>query len=411
MSEIKEQQPAYISRVHLKGYKSIRDLEIDFKAGLNIIIGPNGSGKTNFLEFLCEDLKSEEQLTIKDQFYRAISSSDSTMEVMEGNEIEIDNRENCFYLTFEGWKNGRIVYRKFKLYENNIYVGEQDDEEIVSSPKEKLRLELSHGMGINPTKVNFNNLFNEDVSIIEIFQEGHHFHQLRPRLGKGRILSYFNPDTLFCMLIINLYTDGKNTTIQNIEELVKGDYTTSAYERLVSPLRKITLIEDIRLLKENIKYDMEQYSIYTISNIQNSLQFLVRGQWFFFNQLSDGTKRLFYLILSTLSQTGFLLLEEPELGIHPDQLYKLMDFLKEQSETKQIVITTHSPEVLNILEKNELDRIIIARYDNEKGTQMHHLSPHKIKKGQMYMDKVGYLSDFWVHSNLEEYEAEEYEVE
>ena len=43
---------AYISKVHLKGYKSIKDLEIDFKPGLNIIIGPNGSGKTNFLEGL-----------------------------------------------------------------------------------------------------------------------------------------------------------------------------------------------------------------------------------------------------------------------------------------------------------------------------------------------------------------------
>ena len=40
---------AHISRVHLKGYKSIRDMEIDFMPGLNIIIGPNGSGKTNFL--------------------------------------------------------------------------------------------------------------------------------------------------------------------------------------------------------------------------------------------------------------------------------------------------------------------------------------------------------------------------
>ena len=47
MSETPPQ--AYISKVHLKGYKSIKDLEIDFKPGLNIIIGPNGSGKTNFL--------------------------------------------------------------------------------------------------------------------------------------------------------------------------------------------------------------------------------------------------------------------------------------------------------------------------------------------------------------------------
>ena len=46
---------AYISHVHLKGYKSIRDMEIDFKPGLNIIIGPNGSGKTNFLDCLTEN--------------------------------------------------------------------------------------------------------------------------------------------------------------------------------------------------------------------------------------------------------------------------------------------------------------------------------------------------------------------
>jgi hypothetical protein len=56
------------------------------------------------------------------------------------------------------------------------------------------------------------------------------------------------------------------------------------------------------------------------------------------------------------------------------------------------------------LEKKELDRIIITRYVPEQGTKMHLLSPQKIKKGQVYMDKVGHLSDFWVHSNLEEYE-------
>ena len=44
--------PPYISHVRLKGYKSIIDTKVDLHPGLNIIIGPNGSGKTNFLEFL-----------------------------------------------------------------------------------------------------------------------------------------------------------------------------------------------------------------------------------------------------------------------------------------------------------------------------------------------------------------------
>lgn len=43
---------AYITSVHLKGYKSIRDVSVTLNKGLNILIGANGSGKTNFLEFL-----------------------------------------------------------------------------------------------------------------------------------------------------------------------------------------------------------------------------------------------------------------------------------------------------------------------------------------------------------------------
>ncbi|MEY4927547.1 MAG: hypothetical protein RI894_1983 [Bacteroidota bacterium] len=43
---------AYFKNVHLKGYKSIKDTQIEFLRGLNIIIGQNGSGKTNFFGIL-----------------------------------------------------------------------------------------------------------------------------------------------------------------------------------------------------------------------------------------------------------------------------------------------------------------------------------------------------------------------
>src|ERR1700733_5297409 len=42
----------FLNNVHLKGFKSIEDLSIDFQKGLNILIGKNGSGKSNFMEFL-----------------------------------------------------------------------------------------------------------------------------------------------------------------------------------------------------------------------------------------------------------------------------------------------------------------------------------------------------------------------
>ena len=56
---MEQEQSAYITSLHLKGYKSIRDLSVDLKQGLNIIIGANGSGKTNFFAFLDAACRSD----------------------------------------------------------------------------------------------------------------------------------------------------------------------------------------------------------------------------------------------------------------------------------------------------------------------------------------------------------------
>jgi predicted ATPase len=179
------------------------------------------------------------------------------------------------------------------------------------------------------------------------------------------------------------------------------------------------------MLKKSLIENLKQYS--PIQNLRLSpslskeittnkieikyiiLEFYVNNQWLDWSQLSDGTRRIFNII-STIngSDRHLTFLEEPENGVHPDQLYLLMDFIKEQSKEKQIIITTHSPEVLNILGKEELDNIIVTRFDDEKGTQMHHLSAEKIKKGIAYMSEEGLaLKDFWVNSNLEEFDEDE----
>jgi predicted ATP-dependent endonuclease of OLD family len=49
MPTLNQEEPRlFLSNVHLKGFKSIEDTSIDFKKGLNILIGKNGSGKSNF---------------------------------------------------------------------------------------------------------------------------------------------------------------------------------------------------------------------------------------------------------------------------------------------------------------------------------------------------------------------------
>jgi predicted ATPase len=98
---------------------------------------------------------------------------------------------------------------------------------------------------------------------------------------------------------------------------------------------------------------------------------------------------------------GFVLLEEPELGIHPHQFHLIMNFLKEQSETKQIIISTHSPQSLDTLSKEELDNISIAYFDSKKGSKVKKLNTRQKNKAIKYMDEVGFLSDYWMLSDLE----------
>lgn len=101
-----------------------------------------------------------------------------------------------------------------------------------------------------------------------------------------------------------------------------------------------------------------------------------------------------------------IFLEEPELGIHPKQLTKLLNLIREVSKEHQVIMTTHSPQVLDMLTEKELDRITVCTLDPKKGTQFHKLSRAKQAQTRTYMREVGFLSDYWRYSFLEETDAE-----
>jgi predicted ATPase len=131
--------------------------------------------------------------------------------------------------------------------------------------------------------------------------------------------------------------------------------------------------------------------------------FKMNNSWFKWDELSYGTRRIAWIVLNVLLiHKEVILIEKTELGIHPAQLARLMDFIKDQSAHKQIIITTHSPEVLDILESDELDRIKIARYDEARGTTViEGLSDKKIALIQKYIQKTSLLSNYWSNIGLE----------
>src|ERR1039458_5552008 len=73
-----------------------------------------------------------------------------------------------------------------------------------------------------------------------------------------------------------------------------------------------------------------------------------QGAWQNEEQFSDGTLRLLGLLWATLEGSGPLLLEEPELSLHPEVVTHLPQmFARMQSGTgRQVILSTHSPSIL-----------------------------------------------------------------
>ena len=148
------------------------------------------------------------------------------------------------------------------------------------------------------------------------------------------------------------------------------------------------------------------------------LSYCIDGNWLPLSALSDGTKRLLYLItqltaaaakpgqtplapFTLFEPSKIIFLEEPELGIHPSQLHKLLSLIREVSREHLVIMTTHSPQVLDMLSEKELDRITICALDPKKGTQFHKLSAAKKRQARAYMREELHLSNFWRYSYLE----------
>lgn len=81
--------------------------------------------------------------------------------------------------------------------------------------------------------------------------------------------------------------------------------------------------------------------------------------------LSDGMARILTIIAQVHSDRDFILLDEIENGINPELIEQLMNFLVKSK--KQILVTTHSPMVLNYLDDDVAKAGLFLVYKGEDG--------------------------------------------
>ena len=393
-----------IQEIYLKGYKSIKDLTVNLQPDLNIIIGGNGSGKTNFLEFLDATFKNDyERLFTENEFNITIKGL-------------IDAPEGQFIVARTGKKNtNRRSKEEAYIIEEYLSDGEMNIHYLDDNKKMTWGGTWGGGSILKPSVrfLQFDNPLNliltEKINIVINFtneenEQNGHVYDINTYLSKSSKHTFLND--LFH--IDPSISRDKWHEYKNIGDAVQEATSNKMFDigYLIKSLNQFTPIKDFKidwaLTRRTIKKDenIEKSGTALIEGID--FQFFVNDEWLNWTQLSDGTKRLFYIIGSFVysEPNQIYLLEEPEIGIYPHQLNLLMNFIKAQSRHTQILLTTHSPQVLNCLTEEELDRIIVARYEGKAGTKMYHLSDEEKRFASNYMKNEAFLSDYWMQSGF-----------
>ncbi|HZY37962.1 MAG TPA: AAA family ATPase [Mucilaginibacter sp.] len=395
-----EKKDTYLQHVSLKNYKSIKDAEIDFKPGLNIIIGKNSSGKTNFINALDTILNFE---------YDDFIDSESIIKAnINANDIVV-NADNLPRVNDEFLEYGPMSYHKLNLMINGKHVETINNDHLRD---ELYRRSISFSALLVPYGIKYddrskivNNAFT--ATLINNWNVSRD----AVTLAKGENRTEFVQHLLAGLYVHVAKIFQTNALKAELLKIEISSFLEEFLEPINSIISKYSSINAIRIFPDFHIVEENEGSRQTIKNF--FLEFQVESNWITFDLLSDGSKRLFYIISELISAYAYndlliyssdlkvILLEEPELGIHPHQLHLLMQFIKEQSRYKQIILTTHSPQVLDIIETNELDRVIICNYDSKNGTQLRHLSEKEMSKAKKYMTEEAFLSDYWRFSDLE----------
>ncbi|MDR7296214.1 ABC-type lipoprotein export system ATPase subunit [Pelomonas aquatica] len=180
------------------------------------------------------------------------------------------------------------------------------------------------------------------------------------------------------------------------------------YAQLVGP-DGINLVEAIDF--NEIQTSSSNYSVMTggkvlkkeKTNLLVVPSFKIAGNVLSPSQLSEGTFKTLALILYLVTdRSSILMIEEPEVCVHHGLLSSIIELISIYAKEKQIFISTHSD---SVLDKVGIENVFQVRRSKDRGTEVS--SIHKRMKARelsalkSYLLNEGSLGEYWKHGDLE----------
>ncbi|RKH01193.1 AAA family ATPase [Corallococcus carmarthensis] len=176
---------------------------------------------------------------------------------------------------------------------------------------------------------------------------------------------------------------------------LRGDFLLEDASNLCLVLSDLEARGMKQLLLENLKLLYARVRDYSVRILGGTVQVFFQEEGLNASvpatRLSDGTLR--YLCLLTLlchpTPPPLVCIEEPELGLHPDILPEVGRLLVEASTRTQLIVTTHSETLISAL--SEVPEAVVVCERDGTGTTLRRLEKAKLSE---WLKKYG-LGEVW----------------
>lgn len=334
-----------LDKITIKGFKSIQTLENFELTNLNVLIGGNGAGKSNFIDFF-RMLRAMMELPLPGltsaslQAYIADGGgSDDFLfngpKITEQIEVETRFGPNGYRFKLAPTADEKFIINDEASYYNRGTTGWWDLGSGHTTP-ELLRYKEERGAAGGPSVGSY---VYDAISSWKIY----HFHDTSKVAPMRRYETIDDSDYLrfdaanIAPFLLNL-KNNKRSTKKN------------TYNQIVDTIRLVTPFFDDFILKQNI-------------NEKVRLRWRQKGSDYPLkpHHLSDGTLRFICLTTALLQPNppSTIIIDEPELGLHPYAIEILAELIVATSKKTQLIISTQSPSLVDYFEPEDI--IVVNR--------------------------------------------------
>lgn len=355
-----------IEQVIIKNFKSIRDLELPLQR-LNILIGSNGVGKSNLISFfelakaIIEQRFGSYTLDkggIDNLLYRSRKESDCIKGLLDF------NNTNAFFFELRPSQSNKGYIEKSGDYFNSRGYNSKEYEKGWHKTMWDSAVEESCILEKPQWRAGYIRQHFKSFTV-------YHFHDTSsksPMRGECNINDNESLRDNGSNLAAYLYR--LQQTDEKAFKLIEGVI------RSIAPYFKQFKLRPLPTNPDRITLEWEE----------NDTDMYLNGYSF-----SDGTLR-FIALATLLLQTNapqVIIIDEPELGLHPAAINKFAEMIKRASINSQIILSTQSTNLVNHFEPEDI--IVVDRKDGQ--STFKRLKEEDLK---IWLDDYEYsLSEVW----------------